>query len=363
MNDEPSVLIFPSGLSHSVAFEKALRSMNLRVVQASSESHGVTSSEIRYLPYITADDFQDAFVALLSAEGIKWVHAPHPGVWWKLREFCQDGTFPVSFCLVNEAPHLADCAIQAHAFAWARSCKEAQPLAPTAAPPLAANRYANLYWNYRSIPGESDDAKIWLLTQIFRLAVPGDVVEIGAAYGRSAYALAWLADFHAVGSLICIDPWDLSSSRNQGADAQIINNAVIDVNWDAVHRSFIAALSGFSHVNYIRQPAATALNSYLRAAVVGALESIDFGPVKITGEIAVLHIDGNHRYEDVAQDMASWVPLVKPGGWILIDDYLWAFGDGPRRAGNELLSHVQAEQAFVVGDTLCIRLSQAGMTE
>lgn len=39
------------------------------------------------------------------------------------------------------------------------------------------------------------------------------------------------------------------------------------------------------------------------------------------GEINVLYIDGNHTYEGVVKDIASWTPWVKEGGIILFDDY------------------------------------------
>lgn len=363
MNSDPCVLIFPAGMPRSDVFKKAMQSVGVRLVEASSEPEQVASGECHYLPYVTAGGFREAFVALLRQEGISRVHSPHPGVWWVLHEFNKDAAFPVSFHLTNEQPHVEDCAGQKRAFAWAKVCREARSLAEDATPALSAARYANLHWSYSGIPGESDDIKIWLLTHIFRLTVPGDVVEIGSAYGRSAFALAWLAAFHGVGNLICIDPWDLPSSRDQGVGAEIINRAVVDVDWQAVHRSFVVALSGFSHVNYIRRPATAAVGDYLKAAAAGQIETAEFGQIDVSGEIAVLHIDGSHRYDDVCQDVADWVPLVKPGGWVLLDDYLWAFGDGPRRAGDELLQRIEAEKAFVVGDTLCIRLARSVTTE
>jgi hypothetical protein len=47
--------------------------------------------------------------------------------------------------------------------------------------------------------------------------------------------------------------------------------------------------------------------------------------------------------------------LVVSGGWVLLDDYRWAFGDGPKRAGDELLAGNGFEQAFTLGDTLYLK--------
>ena len=45
------------------------------------------------------------------------------------------------------------------------------------------------------------------------------------------------------------------------------------------------------------------------------------------------------------------------GGWIVIDDYTWPFGDGPRRVGDEFLAanRDRISAAFVMGGALFIR--------
>jgi hypothetical protein len=43
-----------------------------------------------------------------------------------------------------------------------------------------------------------------------------------------------------------------------------------------------------------------------------------------------------------------------PGGWLILDDYEWAHGDGPRRAGDELLDDRMAK-CFVAGGALFIK--------
>ncbi|MEW8469633.1 MAG: hypothetical protein AB2637_13960, partial [Candidatus Thiodiazotropha sp.] len=57
----------------------------------------------------------------------------------------------------------------------------------------------------------------------------------------------------------------------------------------------------------------------------------------------------------VRQDLETWEPYVKPGGWVLLDDYHWAFGDGPKRAGDELLASGRFDHTFTLGDTLYLR--------
>ena len=50
------------------------------------------------------------------------------------------------------------------------------------------------------------------------------------------------------------------------------------------------------------------------------------------------------------------------GGWIIIDDYIWPYGDGPRRVGDEFLAaeRERIDTAFVTGSALFIRLTNEG---
>ena len=57
-------------------------------------------------------------------------------------------------------------------------------------------------------------------------------------------------------------------------------------------------------------------------------------------------------------DLDAWCDLVVSYGWIVIDDYVWPYGDGPRRVGDEFLTlnHHRVEVAFVMGSALFIRV-------
>jgi len=59
----------------------------------------------------------------------------------------------------------------------------------------------------------------------------------------------------------------------------------------------------------------------------------------------------------VKQDCELWLSLLVEDGWLILDDYLWAHGDGPHRVGNELLERRWAdiERTFVCGKALFIK--------
>nr|USU34236.1 class I SAM-dependent methyltransferase [Methylobacterium sp. OTU13CASTA1] len=36
----------------------------------------------------------------------------------------------------------------------------------------------------------------------------------------------------------------------------------------------------------------------------------------------MIHIDAGHDYRAVMSDLEAWWPLVRPGGWVIGDDYV-----------------------------------------
>ncbi|HEY9278642.1 MAG TPA: class I SAM-dependent methyltransferase [Eoetvoesiella sp.] len=333
--------------------------LGLRVVLATSEpvfAHREKAGVIS-LPYITEANFDQCFFRLLAEQEISLVFSPHAGIWSHLQSLSTNSDSPVTFSVCNESPFETNWFKYGAAYEWARACVDDKSLPLSdAAVLLPVSRYANLHYGYNQIPGQNDDIKLQLLASVARAAPLGDIVEIGCLYGRSAFALAWLAKCHDIGPLICVDPWEATSIQNQGDGAALLNRQAFEIDWQKVFRCFIASLSGFDNVNYIRKPSGLACDDYRLAAASEGVCTEEFGNTEVRGEISIIHIDGNHRYEDVRLDIDTWLPFVKEGGWVLIDDYLWAFGDGPRRAGDEVLQEREVRTAFVFGDTLCIQL-------
>ena len=186
-------------------------------------------------------------------------------------------------------------------------------------------------------------------------------MEVGCLYGRSACALGFLARFHALGTLICVDPWNTAELTDQGAAAALINAELSnpEVNSETIFRVFLGTAALLGNIGYIRKTSGNALSDYQTAIRAGALHSPELGSIPVTGQLSVLHIDANHRYDHVRQDVETWSPFLKSGGWLLLDDYVWAFGDGPQRVGDELLASPLYDSAFVSGDTLFLRRTTA----
>lgn len=241
-----------------------------------------------------------------------------------------------------------------------RSDSLADTLAPeycSVAPPLSTIEYTSIHRGFLRIPGESDVEKLYALCAIARVAPPGDVVEIGSLYGRSAYALGRLSNAHKIGSVLCIDPWSFDAVTDQGVQASILKSGVKFIDLERVFVEFLATATEVPGMAYIRKPSLSAEEDYRAAAACGTLHPAELPPVTVCGHISLLHVDGNHRYDQVLQDIETWSPYLADGGWLLLDDYVWAFGDGPKMAGDQLLDSGDFDQAFTCSDTLFLRKS------
>ena len=45
-----------------------------------------------------------------------------------------------------------------------------------------------------------------------------------------------------------------------------------------------------------------------------------------------------------------------PGGWLVIDDYDWRHGDGPRRVADDYLDTHATQKQFVAGGAMFIQI-------
>lgn len=352
MNNK-NVLIFPCNIESNTSFIAHAKALDVDVVFASSVETALEGETVHFLPYVNMDSFADAFSALLKAQEIGYVYSEHDVVLNYLHTLQAQSDFAPSFTICNEYPHKLNQDKYAEALEFGEKILADNPQDKSL---LTRERYANLFLQYNAIPGMSDNEKLKSLVSMFSRVPQGDVVEIGSYWGRSAYALGFLAQQHRVGSMISVDPWDVASISSQGSGTELVDKTAVMIDWEAVHRGFIVAVSGLSNINYIRKPSEVAADIYRRVAQDGVLVSDELGSVPVKGEIALLHIDGNHKYEQVKKDILQWLPYVKKDGWVLVDDYEWSFGDGPKRAGDELLEDPRVVEHFIASDTLFIRL-------
>ena len=133
------------------------------------------------------------------------------------------------------------------------------------------------------------------------------VLELGTFKGNTAYALAYAMEALKLDShLVCIDAFDLASS-------------------DAFNP--MGKLDSWVENNREWKSKAIVIRSFTK----------DAARLLKPGIVSLLIVDAYHEYPFVRDDIADYLPTVKPNGMIFVDDYNEQNYPGVFRATNELL--------------------------
>ena len=143
--------------------------------------------------------------------------------------------------------------------------------------------------------------EIWAhLTTLLPKETERKFIEVGSFEGRSA---VWMME-HMMQEgdiLTCIDTWggaeDHSADMLEGIEERFDHNILV-----AQHRFPKRSVRKWK------------LSSYMSLA-----EEAQYG----AGQYGFAYIDGSHVARDVLTDACLMWPLLKPGGLLVFDDYLW----------------------------------------
>nr|WP_316640664.1 class I SAM-dependent methyltransferase [uncultured Roseateles sp.] len=292
------------------------------------------------LPTVHDPEFASAFRALVEARRINAIFAPVPSVHAFLKRFLS--TSPMEAVLVNEAPIERQVRLLGEMESLSAELRKVERFASAGAAGVDDLELRAVVEAAMGTYGESGAEKIAALAGIMATAVPGDVVEIGALMGRSAVALRLLARRFGVGPVLTVDPWAPGEAVQADSPAAVRDDLIGQWDYERLARGFASRMYALGDTDFahLRLPSRLAHEQYL------ARRSIHYPPFKpahFSGEIAVLHIDGNHDYAAVRDDWSRWGQQLKAGAWVIFDDYVWAHGDGPRRLGDEVLRRNQGQ--------------------
>jgi len=157
----------------------------------------------------------------------------------------------------------------------------------------------------RLIPGWCSEEKAFFMMDVIKNHACKKCVEIGVFSGRSLFVIAKGLLHNEKGVVFGIDAWDPRESV-KGFEVTSPNYKwwrTVDYAWaykNAIHLIADNALQGCCKI---------IKSSSQKAVKLFADESIDF-----------IHIDGNHNEEIPFQDVLTYLPKVKDGGFILIND-------------------------------------------
>lgn len=158
--------------------------------------------------------------------------------------------------------------------------------------------------------------KAGVLVDLVLLLKPDHVVEIGVFGGKSLVPMAIGCCANKKGRVIGIDPWATDASA-EGMNGENLNWwSTID--HDVILQRLVEKIDKFgldSQISLVRCTSEAAT----------PIESID-----------ILHVDGNHSEKAALFDVTKWVPLVRTGGIVVMDDLNW---EGPQKAVAWLNEH------------------------
>lgn len=359
---QQTTLIFPSGMPGSLSYLHEASVRGERVIGASSLVYDPSTKSYETwvrLPFVGDGTFDAELKCTLDQHKVGAVYCPHPVVWHYLHNALPALAPQVK--LLGESPITTESSGHQELMRRVRSegerrfalGKSYQTIGDRQRP--IEIEMAALFKHAARIEGQTDELKIAALCEV-ALSVPaGDVIEIGSAWGRSAFVLAWLARRYEIGNLLCIDPWNLDQAEQKDA-LPLVHEVNKLINWDEMLETFIVNLLPYNagHINLLRMTSDAAFSIYQTDDVVN---SAAFGATRYEGKIALLHIDGNHDYAIARRDIEQWSRLLVPGGWMIVDDYQWSLGSGPQQAADEYLTaHAEnIETAFVAGSALFIK--------
>lgn len=351
-----TTLLFPAVTQSAIDYLWAARQRGEHVVCAASVANNDIAGEwgeLHRLPSIYDADFVNQFSQLVERHSVGRIFCPVSSVFDFMRRFIAERNLQIH--LIGDSPIRQQVNQHRQLVARATRLQRLVQQLSAGTSPLSTLEIAGILKQAASIYGESNDDKLGALMAVFCTAPRGDVIEIGSLMGRSAFVLLYLAWRFRVGPVLSVDPWRASEAIQHKSPKEF--QALVD-EWD-----FEVLCEGFE-INMVpmrRDDHAhlrmTSEQGYRRYTQDNPILSQLGEPIAYSQKIAAIHIDGNHDYDAVRQDCELWLPMLTPGAWLILDDYVWAHGDGPYRVGNELLAQRADDVicAFVCGKALFIK--------
>ncbi len=351
-------LVFPSSMPASIQYSLKARGQGDKILGSSSSNIDDTTEYYDkwiYLPSIYDKEFKDHFLAIVRSHNITSFFTAHPLVYDSVKKIV-DKLCP-NVKITRQSP--IETLNNQYKSVLKRADSSLKFIHNIDSRCNVSEIFiASILHHAGQIYGQTSEVKISAIIAILNSAVKGDVIEIGSAWGRSAFVLANLARYYDIGNVLFIDPWDEEIALQNESSKQL-NELNPALNWELMYQIFKINMVSYNYgnFNYIRKTSEDALKLYSSSSLV---KSEEFGNTSFSKTISLLHIDGNHDYKNVLKDYLLWRPYLAPGGWLILDDYVLEYGGGPKRVGDLILEKESnsIDKCFTAGNALFIHFKK-----
>jgi len=171
------------------------------------------------------------------------------------------------------------------------------------------NEKHNLIRNFISdqfpkMGGWCDQQKGFEIAKLVLESKPNRIAEVGVFEGKSTLALAYACKLNGSGAVYAIDSW----KKEDCIDDELTANQEWWANLDLEghYESFVRHCVRAEVVRHIQ---------FCRMSSWDASRSLP--------DMDMVHIDANHAEWPSTSDVVNWLPKLKVGGYIIMDDVNW----------------------------------------
>lgn len=356
------ILIFPISTPLGKDFMRNCLQNGESAVGASCDEADPTYGRIPWhkLPHIHSKEFLGDFKKIINLHQITRVFAAAHMIHEGLQELLKSNP-DLNVTIINKSPLELYFSYWDEIFLRAKSWKKTICQLDSNGHSIDEHYLAGVIHHAFNIFGESYDEKLAALLACLISAPEGDIVEIGTLFGRS---LCVLISGRSLGekqrNVFVFDPWssDIGLQKDLPAKFQEYTKKSGIEKVPAIFESIFSVYAPPGSLSAYRCASEKGFQIYAQAKGHDPSRIINcYRPTTPQGKIALLHIDGNHDLEYVSTDVNLWSELVISNGWVVIDDYEWRYGSGPKVAGDKLLDrwNDQISRTFIIGGCLFIQ--------
>ncbi len=158
-----------------------------------------------------------------------------------------------------------------------------------------------------SCHGWCKEEKALVMAGLILATKPKVVVELGIFGGRSFIPQALALKEVGSGVIVGIDPWSYEGCV-EGKNDKENDEWWLQQDLESIYKDFLNKLKKYevtNHTSIVRDTATKVVN-------------------QIKEEISIAHFDANHSEFCSCRDLEEWMPKIKSGGFVILDDIDWA---------------------------------------